>query len=83
MARVIPIIEGKVDDPKCAAGQIPLRNLDSLTDGSRVPANPDIYYGARPEQLRPGICDELSGHIVPSDQDSLPVAPNLFLHVKV
>lgn len=41
-----------------------------------------IYYGARPEQLRPGIRDELGGHIIPSAQDSLPMAPNFFLHVK-
>ncbi|XP_044715086.1 uncharacterized protein HRG_11354 [Hirsutella rhossiliensis] len=82
MARVIPIIKGKVEDPKCAAGQLPFRNLDHLTDGSLVPGNPDIYYGARPEQLRPAIYDELGGHIIPLAQDSLPVAPNFFLHVK-
>ncbi|KND87466.1 hypothetical protein TOPH_07872, partial [Tolypocladium ophioglossoides CBS 100239] len=63
MARVIPIIEGKLEDPKCAGGQIPFRNRDHLTDGSLVPGNLDIYYGSRPEQLRPAICNELGGHI--------------------
>ncbi|RCI11367.1 hypothetical protein L249_7663 [Ophiocordyceps polyrhachis-furcata BCC 54312] len=82
MARVIPIIKGKLEDPRCAAGQIPFRNLDNLTDGSLVPGNPDLYYGARPDHLQPKILDKISGQIVPSAQDDVPVAPNFFLHVK-
>ncbi|EFY84121.1 hypothetical protein MAC_09836 [Metarhizium acridum CQMa 102] len=82
MARVIPIIEGKLEDPKCTAGQIPFNNLDHLTDGSLVAGNPDIYYGARPEQLQQKVRKQLSGKIEPSTQDHLPVAPNFFLHVK-
>src|SRR2546423_1000266 len=44
-----------------------------------VPGNPDIYYGARPEQLDRQVCDVLSGHIIPSTQDDLPIVPNFFL----
>jgi hypothetical protein len=45
------MIEGNVGDRKCAARQVPFTNLDHLTDGTLVPGNPDLYYGARPEQL--------------------------------
>ncbi|RDA87201.1 hypothetical protein CP532_2529 [Ophiocordyceps camponoti-leonardi (nom. inval.)] len=82
MAMVIPIIEGKPEHPNSSAGQIAFRNLDHLTDGSLVAGNPDIYYGARPEQLQAGIRSQLGGSIVPSTQDSLPVVPNFFLHVE-
>ncbi len=47
-ASVIPIIQGDIGDSKCVAGEIPFTNLDHLTDGSLVPGNPDLYYGARP-----------------------------------
>lgn len=82
ISTVIPIIEGEVGDTKCISGQIPLTNLDHLTDGSLVAGNPDRYYGARPEQLNRQIRTELSGHIVPSTQHDFPVAPNFFLAVK-
>ncbi|KAG8407370.1 hypothetical protein J3458_020849 [Metarhizium acridum] len=79
---VIPIIEGTVPDIKCIAGEIPFTNLDHLTDGTLVPGNPDLYYGARPEQLDRRIRRELSGQIVPSTQSDLPIAPNFFLEAK-
>lgn len=79
---VVPIIEGNVEDAKCVSGGIPFTNLDHLTDGTLVPGNPDIYYGARPEQLDRRVRDELSGDIVPSTQHDLPIAPNFFLAVK-
>lgn len=79
---VIPIIEGKIRDPKCRLGGIPFTNLDPLTDGTLKPGNPDIYYGARPEQLSRKVRDELGGQIIPSTQHDLPMAPNFFLAVK-
>lgn len=79
---VIPSIEGDIRDAKCVSGEIPFTNLDPLTDGTLVPGNPDIYYGARPEQLNRRVRDKLSGHIIPSTQDDLPVAPNFFFTVK-
>ena len=66
---MIPIIEGDIRDAKCVAGGIPFTNLDHLTDGTLVPGNPDIYYGARPEQLARRVRNELSGHIIPSTQE--------------
>ncbi|KAI3321229.1 hypothetical protein HD806DRAFT_524175 [Xylariaceae sp. AK1471] len=82
MFTVIPFIEGKVRDGKCVSGQIPFENRDSLTDGSLVPGSPDRYYGARPEQLDQQVQTQLGGHIVPSTQHDLPIAPNFFLNTK-
>ncbi|MCJ1449359.1 MAG: hypothetical protein MMC23_009879 [Stictis urceolatum] len=79
---VIPIIEGKIPDSKCRSGGIPFNNLDPLTDGTLKPGNPDIFYGARPEQLDRKVRQELEGLIVPSTQHDLPIAPNFFLAVK-
>ena len=78
----IPIIEGDVREGRCVAGGIPFTNLDLLTDGTISPGNPDLFYGARPEQLNRGIRNKLSGRIVPSTQKDLPLAPNFFLAAK-
>ncbi len=48
---VIPSIQGEIGDIRCVAGEIPFPNLDPLTDGSLVPANPDLYCGADPKKL--------------------------------
>jgi hypothetical protein len=79
---MIPFIEGKVEDAKCRSGGIPFTNLDYLTDGTLVPGNPDIYYGARPEQLDRQVRNELTSRVVPSTQHDLPIAPNFFLAAK-
>ncbi|EDN10698.1 predicted protein [Histoplasma mississippiense (nom. inval.)] len=79
---VIPIIEGDVDDPKCAGGGYPLGNLAPLTDGTLAQAKPDHLYGARPEQLNRQIRNELRDYIIPSTQDDLPIVPNFFLEAK-
>jgi hypothetical protein len=78
----IPFIEGEITDAKCILGKIPFTNLDHLTDGTLVPGNPDLYYGARPEQLNRQVRDELSDQIIPSTQHNLPIVPNFFLAAK-
>ncbi|TFB07650.1 hypothetical protein CCMA1212_000745 [Trichoderma ghanense] len=78
---VVPIIEG-AQDRRNVARDNAFRNLEHLTDDTLVPGNPDLYYGARPEQLNPGIRSALSGQIVPTAQEELPIAPNFFLQVK-
>lgn len=79
---VIPSLEGRIEDDKCRSGRIPYTNLEPLTDGTLKPGNPDIYYGARPEQLSRQVRTELSGHIIPSTQHDLPLVPNFFLAAK-
>ena len=80
--RVIPIIEGKVGDDKCDEGDVLFTNLDSLTNDTLTSAKPDLYYGARPELLNRHVREELSGYIIPSKQDHLPLVPNFFLAAK-
>jgi hypothetical protein len=79
---VIPSIQGNIKDRKCVSGDVPFTNLNHLTDGTLVPANPDLYYGARPEQLDPKVRRELNKYIIPSTQHDLPITPNFFLEVK-
>ena len=79
---IIPIIEGKIKDDKCVEGDVPFTKLKPLTNDILTAAKPDLYYGARPEQLNRQIRDELSSHIIPSTQDDLPIAPNFFLAAK-
>lgn len=79
---VIPVIEGVIKDARCTSGGITFGNLEPLTDGTIVSGNPDIYYGARPEQLDPRVRKELGGLIIPSTQDNLPICPNFFMAAK-
>lgn len=79
---VIPIIEGKIADDKCVEGDVSFTNLEPLTNNILTAAKPDLYYGARPEQLDRRVRDELNDRIIPSTQDDLPIAPNFFLAVK-
>ena len=80
---VISVIEGNSRESKYVCGRIKFGNLQNLTgDCTLTPGNPDLYDGARPEQLDRRIRDRLKGMIIPSTQDDLPVAPNFFLHVK-
>jgi hypothetical protein len=79
---VIPIIEGKIPDVRCRAGGVPFNNFDPLTDVTLKHANPDIYYGALPEELSRKVRDELCGRIIPSTQHNLPMVPNFFVETK-
>ncbi|OJD20507.1 hypothetical protein ACJ73_08160, partial [Blastomyces percursus] len=79
---VVPTIDGDIGDPKCVGADYPFGNLAPLTDDTLANAKPDYFFGARPEQLKPEIRDELSDYILPSTQRSLPMAPNFFLETK-
>ncbi|KAH8426002.1 uncharacterized protein LDX57_003740 [Aspergillus melleus] len=79
-ASVIPLIEGNISQH--AGGGTLFNNLAPLTDGNISQAKPDIYYGARPEDLERQICNDLNDMIIPCTDDSLPIAPNFFMEVK-
>jgi len=81
-ALAIPIIEGKFTDAKCFSGVRRFTNLSPLTRSKLVPGSPDLYHGARPEQLDRRVRDELDRSIVPSKQRGLPVVPNFFAELK-
>ena len=86
--RVIPIIEGTIKegtikDIGTQSGNIPFTNLAPLVATNKlVNGNPDIYYGARPEQLDLRVREELEQFIIPSTQHDLPILPNHFTAAK-
>ncbi|MCJ1406137.1 hypothetical protein MMC19_000202 [Ptychographa xylographoides] len=82
MTSVIPTITGIIQDLRGVSGGVPFTHLNNLTDDILTPGNPDLYYGARPEDLDKRILKELHCLIVPSTPEDLPITPNFFLAVK-
>ena len=56
--------------------------MEAFADGQLTSAVPDLFYGARPEQVDLKVRRDLGKHIIPSTDKSLPVAPNYFLEAK-
>lgn len=81
MIDVIPLIHGK-QKRHFYARTTKFGNLDPLLAGSPAAPNPDLYYGARPDQLNRDVRDLLNKHIIPSTMEDKPIAPNFFLEVK-
>ena len=86
-SRVVPYIEGELKPGEYPQEGVLFANMEPLLQptegGYTLPrAKPDFYYGTRPGQLDRRVRDDLSATIVPSRQDSLPVAPNFFLEAK-
>jgi hypothetical protein len=82
MINVVPVISGMDQDNHFSARNTQFGNLKPLTDGTIAPAQPDLYYGARPEQLDRRIRKELSGYIIPSTMEDKPMTPNFYLEAK-
>ena len=82
MIDLIPIIAGSHQKNHFSVRKTKFGNLEPLTDGTVAPANPQFFYGARPEQLDRRIRDKLKGRIVPSTMEDKPIAPNFFLEAK-
>ena len=80
--KVIPMIQGAIQDERCVEGDITFTNLADLTSAELPKARPDLYYGARPEQLHRHIRNQLSRYIIPSTSEHLPLTPNFFLEAK-
>lgn len=79
---VVPTITGAKHINHPSATNTQFANLEPLTDGTIAPAQPDMYYGAYPEQLDRSIRDDLGHHIIPSTMLDKPMAPNFFLKAK-
>lgn len=86
MKNVIPMIQGTIRDERCVDGpDIRLSNLANMLTGTDRKPKPDVWYGARPEQIDPPRIrskDELGKYIVPSITESRPCAPNFFVEAK-
>ena len=80
--KVLPLIQGEVQDERCVGGDTPLINLADIMSGKSYRAKPDLYYGARPEQLDRRVRDELGAYVIPSTLDHRACAPNFFVEAK-
>lgn len=77
---ILPIILGDSDIP--SGENLRFTNLEPLTDGSLVDAQPDLFDGCRPEQVHPTIRRALSNLISPSDKSAVLILPNFFIEAK-
>ncbi|KAL9105853.1 MAG: hypothetical protein Q9227_009016 [Pyrenula ochraceoflavens] len=80
MARVFPILEGKHN--VSSGFKRTFTSLTPLTDGTIIDAQPDVHYGAHPDQLAHCIRNNLNSYIIPSGNDRAPILPNDFTEVK-
>ena len=64
------------------SGGIVFNKFTQLTNGTLAPGNPDLYYGARPEQLNCQVRNELNQLITPSAQHDLPIIPKFYVAAK-
>jgi hypothetical protein len=72
--------EKRRDHP--SARKVPYGNMADMAPDVFKKAEPDLYWGARPEQIDRRVRQDLDHQIVPSTKDTYPVAPNFFLEVK-
>ncbi|KIH90011.1 hypothetical protein SPBR_00542 [Sporothrix brasiliensis 5110] len=85
MAHAIPTIldsNDRCEHRRAEGRNVLFDNLAPLTDATVTNPMPDVYYGARPDDLARPIRDELGPNIMPSAGHDLPLAPNFFVEVK-
>lgn len=80
--KVLPYVEGKDPDDIVRGADTLWNNFEALTDGALSLAKPDVFYGARPEQLHRDIRKRLSRLISPCTQEHISIVPNFVLEVK-
>lgn len=78
----LPTILGKNRRDFPSAGDVVFKNIDDMAPDIFKKPKPDLYWGARAEQIDRRVRQDLSSQIVPSTKDSYPVAPNFFLEIK-
>ena len=80
MGQVFPKIVGSKRLP--SRENLVFGNLDPLTDGSVVDAQPNYYEGSRPGPRDRRIREELRDFVVPSTHEDAPILPNFFWEAK-
>ena len=80
MRTVIPLITGDFDIAD--EGELPFKNLSSITGKLTSNPVPDFYDGAKPSALEIKVREDLFEYIVPNKWSGMPVAPNFFFEVK-
>lgn len=81
LANVIPRLEGEAVGSHRTGSGIPFTNLEPLTHEILPVAQPDLFYGAPPEDIPEELRAALYHKIFPSTDEGVPVAPNFFLSV--
>ena len=82
ITEALPIILGEKRRDYPSAGDVPFRNVDDMAPDVFKKPKPDLYWGARPEQIDRRVRQDLNHQIVPSTKDTYPAAPNFFLEAK-
>lgn len=80
MTEVFPIICGKANI--LSARNVPLTNLESMTEGTTVDAKPDLYDGARLTDIDRRVQKDIGEYIIPTAHLTAPVAPNFFFEAQ-
>jgi hypothetical protein len=80
-ADIISIIAGESRKQHYYAADRKFNHLEPLAEDLPKPV-PDLYDGALPQQIDRRVRRDLGMHIVPSNNTSLPAAPNFFLEGK-
>lgn len=71
MADVIPIIAGEGRKKYRSITDASFNNMSPILEDITAP-KPDIYDGARPEQIDPRVRHSLGSHIMPSKKTNIP-----------
>ena len=82
ITEIIPILLGEKRRDYPSAGDVPFGNMEDMAPDIFKKPKPDLYWGARPEQIDRQVKKDLNHQIVPSTRDIYPAVPNLFLEVK-
>ncbi|OAG34276.1 hypothetical protein AYO21_11558 [Fonsecaea monophora] len=80
-AEIISIIAGESRKQYNSAADRQFNHLEPLAEDLPKPV-PDLYDGAFPQQINQRVRRDLGKHIIPSNNTSLPAAPNFFLEGK-
>jgi hypothetical protein len=80
-ADIMSIIAGESRKKHYYAADRKFNHLEPLAEDLPTPL-PDLYDGAYPQQIDRSVRRNLGKHIVPSNNTSLPAAPNFFLEGK-
>ena len=78
----LPTILGEKRRDYPSAKYVTFWNIDDMAPDIFKKPRPDLYWGARLEQIDRRVRQDLNHQIVPSTNESYPVAPNFFLEAK-
>lgn len=81
MQKAVSVVEGQDDTYFTSGGTVLFTKLEKFDKDLSVP-KPDVYDGARPEQINSDVRKRLDKHVTPSNATSLPAVPNFFLEGK-